>query len=257
MPVPGGSDDGENPVQGVSPVEIEATILDTAVNILDHQGKGIGNVPAGLLGTAKEHMSPSKVPWQTVLGKTIRRAKAWRSGYDDTTFQRPNRRRQYTMLGDRKSPNRGLVRPVPQIILIRDTSGSMGQADLAAVSRECEAIAKRMGIRGDDFRVVDADTHIYDVKKYQGRKTMEQVTGRGGTDMARAIEQACNLKPRPHVVICATDGGTGWPNKMINDIPVVAVVVTDNVESPWCCPLPEWIKTVVVDREELTKSTAA
>ena len=250
MAIPG-AEAADNPVPGVSAAEIEATLLDTACSVIEHNQKGIGTVPGGLVETAQKHMSPSKVRWQHVLGKTIRRAKQWRSGQDDTTFQRPNRRRPYTMLGGKKAINRGTIRPVPSIVLIRDTSGSMAASDLAAVSRECEAIARRMNIRGADFRVVDADTNLYTVKKYQGAKTMEKVTGRGGTDMALAITQACQLKPRPHVVICATDGATGWPPAMINGIPVVAVVVAQTLGNRWALAVPEWIKTVVVDRAEL------
>lgn len=58
-----------------------------------------------------------------------------------------------------------------------------------------------------------------------------------------AIRDACRLKPRPNVVVCATDGYTPWPDRAdCAGVPVIACVIGDAVN----ITVPDWIVTVRV-----------
>lgn len=260
-PVPGsvaGQADAVTP--GVDGEERDAVLMDTAIAIQDH-AKTRGTVPGGLMDRAAAVLAPSAVPWQRVLGATFRRAFQSRPGKRFTTYQRRNRRRPTTAIsGDVDVLNPGTIRPVPSILVIRDTSGSMSIDDLAAVTREVEGIAKKMSVRGKGLRVVDADTHLYDATEYRRAKDIETVQGRGGTDMDRAIVDAIqigygrrkatknqrSLRTKPQVVVCITDGYTPWPDKAdCMGVPVVACIVGDSTVSDHYA-VPSWIKTVIV-----------
>lgn len=241
IPTPGTADGSPSTVPGVDSVEQAAALESTSFAVLHHH-KSRGTVPAGLVTQAEHLLRPSTVPWQKLLAVSMRRAIAWRPGLEDSTYSRRNRRRPTTLLAPgRRAINPGWVRPVPNVIVVRDTSGSMSNDDLAAAVSEVEAISRKLGIRGDQLRVVDADTLLYQVKKYTGHRALTEVTGRGGTDMANAIIDASLLRPAPNVIVCITDGYTPWPQHRTRGVPVVACIVGGGGDPP-----PPWITTVEV-----------
>ena len=105
---------------------------------------------------AEAVLAPSKLPWRQVPSSAIRRAVAIRQGDFDATWSRRNRRRPSVEL----APGRNVVvpgtfSPTPTLAVVRDTSGSMSEAELAEVAIEVEGIAKQVGTRG---LIVGADT---------------------------------------------------------------------------------------------------
>ncbi|WP_460627479.1 vWA domain-containing protein [Intrasporangium mesophilum] len=229
--------------------EKERKLLGTAALVQAH-AKNHGTVPAGLLAQATATLAPSKVPWQKVLGAALRNAAKIRPGDVDLTYLRRNRRRPTTRL----SPTRALINPgtfapVPSVVLVRDTSGSMSDANLSAVTSETEAIARRVGIRGVDFRIIDTDAKAYRARGYKGTATMATVEGRGGTDMRVGIAAAVALGPRPHVVVVATDGLTAWPSVPVPGVKLIACIVgADEATAARVSSLvPEFIRTVIVE----------
>src|SRR5262249_32109685 len=83
-------------------------------------GKQPGTVPAGLLRWAEEVLNP-KVDWRAVLAAELRRAVAEVCGAVDYSYRRPSRRASVTA----PVVLPALRRPVPEVAVVCDTSGSM------------------------------------------------------------------------------------------------------------------------------------
>ncbi|GAB2732830.1 vWA domain-containing protein [Nocardioides pakistanensis] len=254
------SDDFGGVAPAASSIEKEAIRTATAAQIKDYVAKGRGTVPGGLVEIADKVLAPSKTPWQQVLASHLRRAVATKSGPFDLDRSRRNRRRHRQEIPSRRGGIRGRVvvpgtyTPEPTITVIRDTSGSMGANDIAAVTREVEAIAKRIGIRGDALRVLDVDAAVHQEVKFRGRKSLEKVAGRGGTSMTVGIEHIENSRgEKPTAIVVLTDGGTDWPETR-GRIPVIAAIIPQGdggdaakYAEQYASLVPDFIKTVVVD----------
>ena len=243
-------DDAKGAAPAASDAEKARVRIATAVAVTAAAAKAPGSVPAGLLATAKAALEPSKVPWRAVLASSIRRAVASRLGDADVTYSRRNRRRPSTLLASgRAVVNPGVVSPLPSLAVVRDTSGSMSDDELGKVSVEIEAIARQIGIRGDDLRVLDVDAATHAVRAYRGPASLEEVTGRGGTDMGAGIADAVALRPTPTAVIVVTDGFTPWP-AVRPRVPVVVCLVAAGKVSPESGvveSVPAWARLVVVE----------
>lgn len=234
------NDDLDGTAPGASAAERERTVLATAATIRDQSASGRGTVPAGLVERAEAIMAPSKLPWRQILSSAVKRAVAARNGDFDTTYSRRNRRRHS---GRIIYP--GTFSPQPTLAVVRDTSGSMSRDDLNQVTIEVDSIARKVGARGRDLRVLDVDADVHEVRDYKNADTIAEVTGRGGTDMRVGIEAALKLKPRPNAVVVISDGGTPWPEERVST-PVVACLVGQAAEG-FAESVPDWIRTVVVE----------
>jgi hypothetical protein len=218
----------------------------TAAQIRDYAAKHPETTPGGLVETAETVLAPSKVPWRQVLSSAIRRAVAIRQGDFDATWSRRNRRRPSVEL----APGRNVVvpgtfSPMPTLAVVRDTSGSMSESELAEVAVEVEGIAKQIGIRGRDLRVLDTDTEVAATRDYRGAASIQEVAGRGGTDMGAGIVAAAKLRPIPNAIVVITDGFTPWPQRRPG-LPVVVCLVGASAEA-MREQVPEWATVVVVD----------
>ena len=218
----------------------------TAAQIRDYAAKHPGSIPGGLVERAEAVLAPSKLPWRQVLSSAIRRAVAIRQGDFDATWSRRNRRRPSVEL----APGRNVVvpgtfSPTPTLAVVRDTSGSMSEAELSEAAIEIEGIAKQVGVRGRDLRVLDTDTEVAATGDYRGATSIQEVAGRGGTDMGAGIEAATKLRPLPNAIVVVTDGFTRWPSHR-PPVPVVVCLVGDGAEA-MRTQVPGWATVVVVD----------
>ncbi|MCU6480131.1 DUF2201 family putative metallopeptidase [Arthrobacter sp. A2-55] len=232
-------------------VEKRLVRIATAAAIQQHQKQhGIGSVPGGFAEILDQVLAPSVTPWDRVLASFIRRAVASKAGYFDTTFTRRNRRRMNETLRTTGGRVRGRViapgyiKPVPSVHFYRDTSGSMRSHDLDLATNEVVAIARKLGIRGDDLVVSDIDTQVHQSQRFTGRDSITNIQGRGGTEMGEAIVHACSLRTKPSVIVIATDGETGWPQERPS-VPVVVLLVNLRSEV-WKERVPDWALTVEV-----------
>ena len=101
----------------LSEMDIELLKRSTAEAVEEWQ-KSRGNVPQGILRWASETLGPAKVPWERTLASFIRQGLTYTQGRQDYSMRRPNRRG-----GEVIRPS--LVKPVPKIGVVVDTSGSM------------------------------------------------------------------------------------------------------------------------------------
>jgi predicted metal-dependent peptidase len=212
----------------------EAKIHDIAVaaEIREAASKNPGSVPRGLREHAEQTLAPAQVNW--------------RLGDFDVTYSRRNRRQSSVPYGDGRIIRPGSETPIPNLAVVRDTSGSMGAAELQAVTNEVEGIAKQLGIRDDNLIVLDVDTVVAAKRKYRRAGDLAEVAGRGGTDMANGIIEASKLKPAPTVIVCITDGYTGWPEAQL-PMPVIACIIGNEATIPAEYAPPAWIRKVYIE----------
>jgi len=198
---------------------------------------GRGTSPGGWQELVETWREPKLDPRRLLQKALARHTQNLVAGSGKFTYRRPSRR-----------PNpSGLLRPrtfqpVPRILIVIDTSGSMGSDEMrlgvGLVSKCINALRLRDGVR-----VIAGDTYArWDEQVFDPRKV--QLVGRGGTNMGALIVQAA-AKPvheRPELIVVVTDGETPWPHENVR-IPVVAALVR---YSDWAqsYPPPSWIESV-------------
>ena len=193
---------GQSP-GGLPDWQAELLRRQVAQDVLTH-GKHAGTVPAGLLRWAQEILSP-KVNWRTLLAAELRRSVAEVAGAVDYSYRRPSRRS--AVAGQVVLP--ALRRPVPEVAVVCDTSGSMTADLLAMVLAEVEGLLRALGL-ARQVRVLACDTAVGPAQRVSSARQV-QLVGGGGTDMGAGIAAAAALRPRPAVTVVLTDGYTPWP----------------------------------------------
>ncbi|MFJ4841360.1 VWA-like domain-containing protein [Streptomyces sp. NPDC088746] len=217
----------------VGPVEAEALRRATAEAMRAHV-RARGALPGGWQRWADEILEPT-VDWRQVLAGAVREAAAWAAGAVDYTYRRPSRR---------SAALRGVVlpslrRPLPRVAVVIDTSGSMGEAEIASALAEVTGVLREVGIRGNWVTVLACDA---DVRAVTRVTSAEQVTlgGGGGTDMRVGIAAALEGRERPDVIVVLTDGHTPWPDETPACRLVAALI------GPTAPAAPPWVETVRV-----------
>ncbi len=220
--------DQEDDANGKAPAanDAERAVADiaTAAEIQEYAAKHPGKTPRGLVERAEQVLKPSEIGWRQVLSSAVRRAAASRLGDYDTTYSRRNRRQSSRVFGDGKLIQPGIESPIPRVVVVRDTSGSMTPGDLSSVTDEVEGIAKQLGVRDNNLIVLDVDAELAATRKYRKASDLEEIAGRGGTDMCVGIEAATALRPAPSAIVVITDGFTPWPTDK-GRVPIVACIV--------------------------------
>lgn len=195
--------------------------------------KGRGNVPAGLQRWAEDILGPSRIPWQQKLARACRAAVAFRPGAGDYRYDRPSRRQGAFGYGTGSPVFPALRMPIPQVAVISDTSGSMGEAELKVGLEEVKGILSAVGAE-IAFYACDAEVHSA-VRVRTVQQAIRATKGGGGTDMRPAFEAAMGAHRKPEVIVCVTDGQIGDPGPKPHGIHVVWLVVGayGNANLPW------------------------
>jgi predicted metal-dependent peptidase len=196
--------------------------------------KQAGDVPAGLLRWAADVLTP-KVDWRRALAAELRKAVADTAGAVDYSYRRPSRRA--AAVGNVVLP--ALRRPVPEVAVVCDTSGSMSDDLLAASLAEVEGLLGALGL-ARSLRVLACDTAVGPARRVTSARQIELVGG-GGTDMGAGIAAAAVLRPRPAVIVVLTDGYTPWPDSAPRGSKVVVGLLGD--EAP---DAPDWARAIRV-----------
>ena len=205
-----------------------------AQDVIAH-AKLAGNVPAGLLRWAEEILDP-KINWRRVLAAELRRAVAEVSGAVDYSYRRPSRRA--AVAGNVVLP--ALRRPVPDVAVVCDTSGSMTEDLLAAALAEVEGLMRALGM-ARQVRVLACDTAVGAAQRVNSARQV-QLVGGGGTNMGTGIAAAVALRPRPAITVVLTDGYTPWPAAAPKGTRVVIGLL-----GPGAPDAPAWARAVRVD----------
>lgn len=198
-------------------------------------GENPGSVPAGWARWAQEVLAP-QVDWRRELGALVRRAVASVAGAVDYSYRRPSRRAPR----DSRVILPSLHRPVPEVAVVCDTSGSMSDELLARSLGEVEGILASVGARRS-MRVLACDAAVHSVQRI-ARASDLVLAGGGGTDMAAGIRAALELRPRPGVVVVLTDGFTPWPVGPPRGAKVVVGLLEQGTGRE--LPVPPWARPV-------------
>ena len=232
MPRPGQEPGGQG--DGLPAWQAELLRRQVAQDIVAH-GKQAGSVPAGLLRWAEEVLTP-KVNWRALLAAELRRAVAEVSGAVDYSYRRPSRRS--AAAGPVVLP--ALRRPVPEVAVVCDTSGSMTADLLAMVLAEVEGLLRALGL-ARQVRVLACDTAVAPAQRVSSARQV-QLVGGGGTNMGAGIDAAAGLRPRPAVTVVLTDGYTPWPAAAPKGMRVVVGLL--GAQAP---DAPPWARSVRVE----------
>ena len=210
-------------------------LLRNAADRLAASGKGSGS---GMWREMVEHYQEPKLDPRRLLQKTLSRQLGnLQAGCGRFTYRRPARR---PSLGGTLRPRS--FQPVPRILVIIDTSGSMSSEEMrlgvGLVSKCINALRLQDGVRvmaGDDMAQ-------WDEQCFNPRHI--SLIGGGGTDMACLIEAAASKpqRERPELIVVVTDGETGWPKTRVA-MPVVVALTRDS-EYARFFPVPDWMESV-------------
>lgn len=238
----GHSADGEiGPAEPGSADSVERELLRriVAAAVVEHErAQGCGSVPDGLRRWADDTLTP-RVDWCRVLASAVRRGVHLRAGAADYSWQRPSRRDLPGVPVIRP----GMTRPVPDITVVVDTSGSMGDQDLARALSEIRSILTRV-VPGDAVRVYSTDADVAAAERVFNARQIN-LTGGGGTDMRVGIAAAAESKPA--VVVVITDGFTPWPDAPPPGVAVTVAALTND----WALDrVPPWIQAIDLSADE-------
>jgi predicted metal-dependent peptidase len=231
------SDDPRFPA--VSEREAQMVRTDVAEAVLEFQ-RARGDLPGDLVAWAQGILHP-KVDWRRVLAGLVREAVATVSDDGDFTYRRFGRRS--SALPQIRVP--GLLRHVPQVAVIIDTSGSMGMEDLERAVSEVQGILRSSSVADDAITLLTVDARVHGVQQIN-RVDEVRLGGRGGTDMTVGITAALALKPRPDIIVVLTDGYTPWPDRQLR-VPLIAGLIHTGYRLPTHARPPAWIRSVDID----------
>jgi predicted metal-dependent peptidase len=218
---------------GLDPWLADLLLRQVAQEIIKHC-KTIGSVPAGLLRWAQEVLAP-KVDWRRLLAAELRRAVADVAGAVDYSYRRPSRRA--AAVSGVVLP--ALRRPVPEVAVVCDTSGSMSDDMLAMALAEVEGLLRALGL-ARRLRVLACDAAAGPAQRVSSALQVK-LTGGGGTNMGAGIAAAYALRPRPALAVVLTDGYTPWPFAAPKGMRVVAGLLGDDAPDA-----PDWARSVRV-----------
>jgi predicted metal-dependent peptidase len=223
---------------GLSCWQAELLRRQVAQEVIAH-ARQAGTVPAGLLRWAEETLVP-KVNWRVLLAAELRRAVAEVAGAVDYSYRRPSRRSAaVSEFSQVVLP--ALRRPVPEVAVVCDTSGSMTEDLLAMVLAEVEGLLRALGL-ARQVRVLACDTAVAPAQRVSSARQV-QLVGGGGTDMGAGIAAAAALRPRPAVTVVLTDGYTPWPA-----VPPKGMRVVVGLLGGQAPEAPPWTRSVRVTR---------
>ena len=232
----------DNP-NGMGNQQAQLLRLGVAADIQRHHAQHPGTVPGGWVRWA-ESLRPSRVDWRRVLAAEIRRSVASVAGNVDYTYRRPSRRAGSVP----KVILPAMHRPIPNVAVVCDTSGSMHEELLARALAEVEGLLARGGLRQTQVRVLAVDTNVHAVRRVS-RASQVELAGGGGTNMGVGIAAAAALHPRPSVIVVLTDGFTPWPDKSPKAVRVIVGLLTQPIIPTDRFALPTWARIVRIEPE--------
>ncbi len=215
-------------------------IRDAVAAAVVEAAKSRGTDPGGWGVWARGRLAPPEVDWRRELRAQVATAAVLARGCDDYSYTRPSRRGTFCGV---IMPR--LVRPQPEVVVVVDTSGSMGQADLTAAVSEIEGVIRALGQR--EVPVISCDAAAHAHQRVRSARDVRLVGG-GGTDMRRGIQAAIeDLKAK--VIVVLTDGYTPWPDTRPRGVHVIAGMVGH--ERTALPAHPDWLRAVAIPRRQL------
>lgn len=179
-----------------------------------------GNLPAGLQRLVDEAVR-NKVDWKSALRRFMQQ-----SAKNDYSWRMPSPR----------YASQGLYLPrlysetMPPVVVVVDTSGSIGQEELNVFHAELTSIIEEC--RPEKTWLVYCDAAVANVQEFIPGDPLEfKPGGGGGTNMPAALDWVDKEGIEPACVIVLTDGYTPFGES--REYPVLWAITTRDIESPW------------------------
>jgi predicted metal-dependent peptidase len=190
----------------------DALVAAVRADVLHHSASAPGSIPAAVLMWANDKPAPVRLPWPRLLAATLRGEFAGR-GSSDYSWRKPSRRQSLVI-------RPSLVAFRPSVVLIVDTSGSMGGTGgkVLGIIRE---VVSRSG--ASLVAVIECDAAA------KRKRRAKNWNGGGGTDLRAAFALASTIKRSATIVV--TDCETPWPDAAVPN--TVAVSTTAHSAPPW------------------------
>lgn len=237
MPGELGAEDLDAP--GLDPLERQITRTEVARAVEEH-ARSRGDVPGGLVRWAGETLRPV-IDWRRVLAGNLRHALALVHDHGDHSYRRLSRRDQ-AVPGVRFP---GTIRPVAQVAVIVDTSGSMSDAEVTRALSEVQGVLRSASVAEDRVTVLTVDVRVAAVRRVADARQITTM-GRGGTDMRVGIAEALARRPRPDLVIVLTDGYTPWPSLPPRRCQMIVGLVGTTRQELGAAAPPAWARCVEI-----------
>jgi predicted metal-dependent peptidase len=193
------------------------------------------------LTTWAQNLLTPQLDWRRVLDSHVRSVTGKMSGRRDYTYTRPSRRSSpYGSNGGVVLAGMCAPEP-PRVVVIRDTSYSMGDLISDAADEIDGMLASRARVT-----LIDTDSEAHGAVRLQRRGAASNAEGGGSTDMGAGLEAAAKLRPRPHLAVVLTDGMTPWPERNpLRSTPVLVVVLGADAHK-YAKDVPSWATTVTI-----------
>jgi predicted metal-dependent peptidase len=216
--------DGGTP--GVDRLKAELVRREVARRI-EEMSPYAGEVPLSWRRWAGATLAP-KIDYMATIRHAVRRAlRDSTLGRHDRTYRRPHRRQ--ACYGEFIMPSFHQPRPRPGFLI--DTSGSMGDSQLARAVSELGGLTRQLGY-GAEVVVACCDAAVHDVRKvFTG--TQVELYGGGGTDMGIGLRAFIDRRSAPiDLLVIVSDCCTPWPIEA-PPFPVVTIRVGDGAPPVW------------------------
>lgn len=223
---------------GASPAAIDRAVK-ASIEAL-RSAKVCGAGAATLKRIAEIADEAPQVPWRKRLRYVAANAVQKRPGAEHLDRRTINRR----MVGLGVGPGRPIIAGrkdlVPRVLVAIDTSGSMGPDDLRRALRELGGILKALGA---EVEVVPCDSIVHGARKVRRLEdAAEFLKGGGGTDFRPVFEYAERARPRPDLIVFATDGCGPAPEQPPPGIATIWLLTASVYRAP-----VKWGTTINVD----------
>jgi predicted metal-dependent peptidase len=188
-------------------------------------GRLAGKMPKGMDRLIEGILNPP-LPWYSLLRDYLTQI-----SHDDENWSRRKRQIRHVYLPSHWSEAMG------EIVVIGDTSGSMGNAVFAQTAAEINAFIEM--VNPERTRVIwadDTDCALEEVFE-QGDEVLLHPKGGGGTDMRKPLKFV--EKYEPIVVVLITDGETPWPVDP-PPYPLIVLMITDGE-----CPVGKVVRVKI------------
>lgn len=199
-------------LEGRTPADLDVNRKQVAGAIKEFERKrGKGSVPQGISLLADEELAEPKISWLEHLERLAQAAATRKAGMADYTRSKPSRRQQAMATLEQQPLLPAMTSFIIEVCFVLDTSGSM----LGLVEKllaEAAGLLKSMGGARISFISCDAKVHEA-IHTTSVSDMIKAAKGGGGTDFRPAFNAIADLKPKPDLVIFATDGIGDYPTE--------------------------------------------
>jgi len=210
----------------VSPQEQQQR--DAMVQQAIRKARSMGSGSSGL-DRLLEEICDVRMNWRDQLAEFVRRHVT--KGKGNSTWRRPNRRFLHSGLYLPSSYSEAMG----EIVVAIDTSGSIGNAELAEFVAHMEALCKQ--VNPSALRLIWWDCEfqgeqVFKPNEYHNIRNSLKPKGGGGTNPTCVFSHIEKHKIKPEVILFLTDGYVDWPSASIAKHPVLWGI-TSNETAPW------------------------